>query len=231
MSFPLMVFAAGFGTRMGALTANCPKPLVKVAGKALIDHTLDLASSAGAGPVAVNLHYLADQMIHHLQGQNLLLSVERDEILETGGGLRQALPLLGQGPVMTLNSDAIWTGQNPLSQLAAQWDSDRMDALLLLLPASKALGHTGHGDFLLAPDGRITRAKGGPGDVYLGAQILRTDGLAAIDQKVFSLNLLWDDMIAKGRAYGLVHDGGWCDVGRPDGIATAEALLRRGFGV
>lgn len=226
MPLPLMVFAAGFGTRMGALTANCPKPLIKVAGKALIDHTLDLAAQAGAGRTVVNLHYLADQMASHLQDRDLHMSVEQDQILETGGGLRKALPILGQGPVMTLNSDAIWTGQNPLSQLAAHWDAQRMDALLLLLPSDEATGHTGKGDFLLGQDSRIRRANGAPGYVYLGAQILRPDGLAAINRDVFSLNLLWDEMIAKGRAYGLVHQGGWCDVGRPEGIATAEALLR-----
>ncbi len=220
-----MVFAAGFGTRMGALTAQLPKPLIKVAGKPLIDHALDLAGAAGAAPVVVNLHYLADQLTQHLQRRDVQTSVEAGQILETGGGLRKALPLLGSGPVMTLNSDAIWTGQNPLAQLAAQWDPARMDALLLLLPADKATGHKGRGDFLLSADGRIARANGAPGLTYLGAQILRTEGLALVDQEVFSLNILWDQMIAEGRAYGVLHQGGWCDVGRPEGIAEAEAML------
>lgn len=227
MPFPLMVFAAGLGTRMGTLTAQRPKPLIPVAGKPLIDHALDLARAAGAGPVVVNTHYLADQIATHLASRAVTLSHEAGQILETGGGLRKALPLLGPGPVMTLNSDAVWTGQNPLRQLSAQWDGARMDALLLLLPAAKASGHQGSGDFLIDAQGRITRAKGAPGLVYLGAQILRPEGLAAIDRPVFSLNLLWDDMIARGRAYGLVHQGGWCDVGRPEGIAQAEALLAR----
>lgn len=226
MPFPLMVFAAGFGTRMGALTANRPKPMVPVAGKPLIDHALDLASDAKVGPTVVNLHYLAGQLETHLQNRPIALSHERTQILETGGGLRKALPLLGSGPVMTLNSDAVWTGQNPLTQLAARWDDARMDALLLLLPAEKARGHSGTGDFLLDDLGRLTRAAGAKGLVYLGAQILRPDGLQDIDKDVFSLNLLWDQMIAEGRAYGLIHQGGWCDVGRPEGIATAEALLQ-----
>lgn len=225
MPFPLMVFAAGLGTRMGALTANRPKPLIPVAGKPLLDHALDLARAAGADPVVVNTHYLADQIAEHLASSPVRISREPGQILETGGGLRKALPLLGPGPVMTLNSDAVWSGQNPLSQLIAHWDDARMDALLLLLPAAKATGHKGTGDFLIDADGRITRAKGAPGLVYLGAQILRPDGLAAINREVFSLNLLWDDMIAQGRAFGLVHHGGWCDVGRPEGIAEAEALL------
>ncbi|MEY3532096.1 MAG: hypothetical protein RI979_120, partial [Pseudomonadota bacterium] len=155
MTFPLMVFAAGFGTRMGALTAHRPKPLILVAGRPLIDHALDLADQAGAGPVVVNTHYLADQIARHLAGRPVTLSHEADEILETGGGLRKALPQLGYGPVMTLNSDAVWTGQNPMSQLAAQWDPERMDALLLLLPVDKATGHKGTGDFLIGADGRI----------------------------------------------------------------------------
>ena len=225
MSFPLMVFAAGFGTRMGVLTANRPKPLIPVAGKPLLDHALDLADEAGAVPVVVNTHYLADQIARHLAGRPVTLSHEADEILETGGGLRKALPHLGDGPVMTLNSDAVWTGQNPLSQLAAQWDPDRMDALLLLLPVGQATGHNGTGDFVMGADGRIARANGAAGLVYLGAQILRCEGLAEVDRRVFSLNLLWDEMIGRGRAFGLVHDGGWCDVGRPEGIAQAEAML------
>ena len=222
-----MVFAAGFGTRMGALTAQLPKPLIKVAGEPLIDHALDLAGAAGAAPVVVNLHYLADQLTQHLQGRDLQTSIEIGQILETGGGLRKALPQLGAGPVMTLNSDAIWTGRNPLCQLAAHWDPNRMDALLLLLPTEKATGHKGRGDFLLSADGQISRANGAPGLTYLGAQILRTEGLAMVDQEVFSLNILWDQMIAKGRAYGVIHQGCWCDVGRPEGIAEAEAMLEK----
>lgn len=226
-SFPLMVFAAGKGTRMGALTAARPKPLIPVAGKALIDHALDLAAAAGAAPVVVNTHYLGDQIVAHLAGRPIATSPE-DVLLETGGGLRQALPLLGASPVMTLNSDAVWTGANPLQQLAARWDGARMDALLLLAHPAEARGHTGQGDFLLDGEGRLKRANGAPGLVYLGAQILRTDRLDEIAEQVFSLNLLWDQLIAAGRVYGLVHQGGWCDVGRPEGIAEAEALLAEG---
>lgn len=220
-----MLFAAGFGTRMGVLTANRPKPLISVAGRPLIDHALAVADAAGVTRTVVNLHYLGDQITDHLQGRNLAYSWEREQILETGGGLKQALPQLGAGPVLTLNTDAVWTGQNPLSQLLQAWDPDRMDALLLLLPAEKALGHSGRGDFLLAADGRISRANGAIAPVYLGAQILKTAALTAISEPVFSVNRLWDEMIETGRAYGLIHDGGWCDVGRPEGIAQAEALL------
>lgn len=222
---PLMLFAAGFGTRMGALTADRPKPLLPVAGRALIDHALDQADGAGIRRIAANAHYHAAQIIAHLAPRGIAVSHERDLILETGGGLRAALPLLGTGPVITLNTDAVWTGTNPLAQLLSAWDGAQMDALLLLLPAGQATGYRGTGDFLLAQDGRISRANGAPGHAYLGAQIIRTEGLLAISEPVFSLNLLWDRMIAEGRARGIVHQGGWCDVGRPDGIAQAEALL------
>lgn len=220
-----MLFAAGFGTRMGQLAAHRPKPLIPVAGRALIDHALELADAAGAGPRVVNLHYLGDQIADHLAGRDVAHAWEPAGILETGGGLRAALPLLGSGPVMTLNTDAVWTGHNPLIQLSNTWDDATMDAVLLLLPASQARGHAGTGDFVMDVGGRLTRAKGAPGAVYLGAQILRTDSLAAMPEAAFSLNRVWDRMIDDGRAFGLIHQGGWCDVGSPAGIAEAEAML------
>jgi MurNAc alpha-1-phosphate uridylyltransferase len=127
---------------------------------------------------------------------------------------------------MVLNTDAVWTGANPLAELAAAWDDTSMDALLLVAEVQNATGHRGTGDFLMDAEGRLTRAKGASGVVYLGAQILRTDRLSSVPQQVFSLNLLWDQMIAGGRAFGLEHHGGWCDVGRPDSIALAESMLR-----
>lgn len=217
-----MLFAAGFGTRMGELTRSRPKPLVQVAGRPLIEHALDLARAADVGPIVANVHYLPDQIITHLAGQDVLISDERDRILETGGGLRKALGLLGSGPVMTLNTDAVWSGPNVITQLREQWQSSRMSALLALVPVERALGHTGKGDFALAPDGRISR---GTGYVYTGAQALNPAGIETIPEAVFSLNLLWDRMISEGRAYGTVYPGRWCDVGRPDCIPLAEAML------
>lgn len=218
-----MIFAAGFGTRMGALTADRPKPLIEVGGRPLIDHALDIAISAGIETIVANLHYRPEQLAAHLAPRGVKLSLEPDRILETGGGLRQARALLGHDPVFTLNSDAVWTGQNPLSELARAWDPTRMDALLLLLDPAAATGHEGPGDFHLGTDGRLTR---GPGYVYSGAQIIKTEGLEDIADEVFSLNLLWDRLHAKGRVFGTLHDGGWCDVGRPEGIALANALLQ-----
>lgn len=222
---PLMILAAGFGTRMGALTADRPKPLVQVAGRPLIDHALEVAAGAGAAPVVVNLHYKAEMLAAHLQGRDVRLSWERERILDTGGGMKAALPLLGEGPVFALNADVVWTGQNPLQQLEAAWDPARMDALLLVLPAAQATGFGGSGDFVMNAGGRLARAKGQQGVAYLTAQILDPAILAEIPEEVFSFNRAWDLLIARGRAYGLIHKGGWCDVGNPAGIALAEALL------
>lgn len=219
---PLMLFAAGRGTRMGALTQDRPKPLVEVAGLPLIDHALRLAEATEAAPIVVNTHYLAPMIEAHL-GDRVRYSPE-PVLLETGGGLRAALPLLGEGPVFTLNSDAVWTGPNPLTTLAAAWDPARMDGLVLLVPHDRAVGHGATGDFDLT-DGRISR---GQSFIYTGAQILRPDGLREIAEEVFSLNLLWDRMIAAGRLFGVVHPGRWCDVGRPEGIALGEAMLADG---
>lgn len=222
---PLMLFAAGLGTRMGALTASRPKPLIQVAGRALIDHALHQADAAGITHIVANTHYLPDQIESHLALRRIAISREWPHIRETGGGLKQALPLLGRSPVLTLNTDAVWTGDNPLLQLMQTWDDARMDGLLLLVPPERAMGHSGTGDFVMDGHHRLTRALGAQGPVYLGAQMLRTDGLADIEEDVFSLNRVWDRMIARGRLYGVIHRGGWCDVGHPEGIALAEAML------
>jgi N-acetyl-alpha-D-muramate 1-phosphate uridylyltransferase len=222
--FPLMIFAAGFGTRMGALTADRPKPLIPVAGKPLIDHALEVAAEVGAGQIVVNTHYRAEQMAAHLSGTNVRISHEAGDILETGGGLRKALPLLGPGPVAILNSDGIWTGANPLAELAAAWDGSRMETLLLLLPMEAAKGHAAKGDFRVS-EGRISRGLGGEDHIYIGASVIDPARLAGIEAAAFSLNRVWDQMIAAGTAFGVVHRGGWCDVGHPDGIVAAERLL------
>lgn len=218
----VMMFAAGFGTRMGELTATRPKPLIPVAGKALIDHALDLVQSFGPDRIVANLHYRPDQIEAHLAGRGVQFSLETPEILETGGGLRAALPLLSKGPVFTMNTDAIWRGPNPLSLLARHWDPAEMDALLLCVPKSHALGHEGPGDFMIDPDGRVTR---GPGHVYSGVQIIKTDRLAEIPDRKFSLNLLWDDMLQRRRLFATAYPGQWCDVGQPQSIPLAERLL------
>ena len=224
--FPLMIFAAGFGTRMGALTQDRPKPLIPVAGRALIDHALETAAKAGARKVVVNTHYRAAQIAAHLAGRDVAISHEAAQILETGGGLRAALPHLGPGPVAILNSDGIWTGANPLLELAATWDGTRMETLLLLLPVAATRGHAATGDFALDGEGRISRGAGDKAQVYVGASIINPSRLNEIPDAVFSLNRPWNQMIAAGTAFGVVHQGGWCDVGHPEGIAEAERLLQ-----
>lgn len=217
-----MLFAAGLGTRMGALTDQRPKPLIPVAGRPLIDHALDLVTPMNLPHVVANLHYKPQLLEAHLAGKNVALSHEAPDILETGGGLRAALPLLGNGPVFTLNSDAVWVGENPLALLANAWDPDRMDALLVCVPAQRAIGYTGTGDFVVD---ELGRAKRGPDIVYCGAQIIKTQGLKSIEQPAFSLNLLWDKILATQRLFCLTYPGKWCDVGHPKGIDLAETLL------
>ncbi|MGV6810799.1 MAG: nucleotidyltransferase family protein [Brevirhabdus sp.] len=224
-----LIFAAGFGTRMGTLTRARPKPLIPVAGRALLDHALAQTDGAGIARTVVNTHYLADQVHSHLAPRpDVMISHESSVPLETGGGLRRALPLLDRTVVFTLNSDAVWTGSNALTQLAHAWDPDRMDALLLLVPRANAIGHKGRGDFVRDPAGQIDR---GPGAVYSGVQIVKTDGLSCFEDPVFSLNLLWDKIARNGRLHGIEHDGLWCDVGTPEGIEMAEDMLRKAHDV
>jgi MurNAc alpha-1-phosphate uridylyltransferase len=220
-----MLFCAGFGTRMGALTAHRPKPLIPVAGKPLIDHALEVALAAGVTRVVANLHYQGAQLADHLAGK-AALSWERDGILETGGGLKAALPLLGPGPVLTLNTDAVWTGANPLAQLMDAWDGGLMDVLFLTLPAASARSATGRSDFVLDADNRATWAQGRDGVLYLGAQIIHPRLVSGSSEVAFSLHGPWTVAIDAGRAFGVTHQGDWCDVGHPDGIAEAEQMLQ-----
>jgi MurNAc alpha-1-phosphate uridylyltransferase len=224
-----MVFAAGLGTRMGELTRTRPKPLIAVAGLPLIDHALALIRAAGIPRIVVNIHAHPGQMHAHLAGAapEALIS-EEPVLLETGGGLRAALPLLAADPVLTLNADMVWRGPNPLTALATAWRPG-MGALLALVPRAEAIGHAGPGDFHLAPDSRLTRRGASPAAdwVYAGAQILAIGPVAAHPPGKFSLNPVWDALIADGRLFGLPWPGTWVDVGRPEGIALAEAALAR----
>jgi MurNAc alpha-1-phosphate uridylyltransferase len=229
-----MVMAAGLGKRMRPLTATRPKPLVEVAGKPLIDHVFDRLAAAGVTRAVVNVHYLADTLEAHLRtradGIELVVSDERAQLMETGGGLAQALPLLGGDPVFVVNSDNLWVDGpvDTLKQLAARWDGAAMDALLLMVPLARAHNHRGAGDFHLGGDGRIVRRRR-PGTAapfaYTGVQIIHPRLIADWPAGPFSTNLFWDRAIAAGRAYGLVHQGLWFDVGTPAAIPHTEALL------
>lgn len=222
MTFPVLLFAAGKGTRMGDLTLTQPKPLISVAGHPLIDHALTLIEAADTGKKVVNLHYKADMLRHHLTDRDVTFSDETDLLRETGGGLRHATPLLGHGPCITMNTDAVWNGPNPVRQIMSAWQ-DRMEALLLLIPRKNVHGHLGKGDFLCGDDGRLQR---GPGLIYSGLQIIRPETVAGIPEPVFSLNVAWDKIMERGKLFGVVYDGQWCDVGQPSSIPIAEEMLR-----
>ncbi|MEJ6396618.1 nucleotidyltransferase family protein [Yoonia sp. 208BN28-4] len=217
---PILLFAAGKGTRMHPLTHDRPKPLIEVAGKTLLDHALDLTADQPLGPRVVNLHYKGGMIRDHLVGQDVAFSPE-ETLLETGGGLRHALPVLKGSPVVTLNTDAVWRGDNPVAALLSAW-RDEMDALLLVVPQDHAIGHHGRGDFALDENGKLSR---GAGTIYTGLQMVRTDLLDHMPDGAFSMNLLWDKMIARGGLHGLLYDGLWCDVGQPDSIPLAERML------
>lgn len=218
----VMLFAAGFGTRMAPLTDDCPKPLIKVDGKPLIDHALDLVREISPHRIVANTHYLADQMADHLVPLGIDVSPEFPDILDTGGGLRKALPLLGNDPVFSMNTDAIWSGPNPLLMLNEAWDPDKMDGLLICVPIPQTIGHSGTGDFSMRETGQISR---GPGWVYGGVQIIKPDLLHDIPEDVFSMNRLWNMLLEKDTLFGLPYPGYWCDVGHPGGIKLAEDML------
>ena len=216
-----LLFAAGFGTRMRPLTDTLPKPLVRVAGRPLFDHALALVRDAGVGTVVANTHYHAARMAEHLAASNVVESHEAT-ILDTGGGLKAALPLLSGDAVLTLNTDAVWTGPNPVAALLDAWDPNRMDGLMMLIPRESAVGHKGRGDFITDSEGRLTY---GPGLVYSGLQIVKTDPFRACTETVFSMHAIWKQMLHDNALFGIAHAGGWCDVGYPEAIPLAETML------
>jgi N-acetyl-alpha-D-muramate 1-phosphate uridylyltransferase len=227
-----MVLAAGLGKRMRPVTATIPKPLVKVGGRTLIDHALDRLAAAGTERAVVNVHYLADLIEAHVrqrQQPKIVISDERGELLDTGGGIKKALPLLGSEPFVLLNSDSLWIEgpQSNLASLRRAWDAGRMEVLLLVAPIAQTLGYEGVGDFAMEPDGRLRRRGEGQTAplVYAGVAILTPQLFADTPGGAFSLNLLFDRAIAAGRLYGLRLDGQWLHVGTPDSIAAAEERL------
>ena len=232
-----MVMAAGLGKRMRPLTATRPKPLIEVAGKPLIDHVLDRLRAAGVRRVVINVHYLADALEAHIarrdDGMEVLISDERPRLLETGGGLVKARSLLGDEPVLVVNSDNLWV-DGPIDSirlLAARYDPGTMDALLLVVPLARAHNHTGQGDFHLAADGRIVRRRKQNSVapfVYTGVQIIDPATIRDAPEGPFSTNLFWNRAIEAGRAYAQVHQGLWFDVGTPGAIGATEAVLSDG---
>jgi len=227
-----MVLAAGLGQRMRPLTDATPKPLIEVGGKALIDHVLDRLAATGVEEAVVNVHYLPDQIERHLKTRRkpkIVISDERGVLLDTGGGVVKALPLLGQGPFYIVNSDTIWIEgvRVNLATLASAFDPNRMDAVLLLAPTAGSIGYGGRGDFLMTPEGCLERR--GERDVapfvYAGTALVSPCLLASAPAGAFSLNRMFDRAIEAGRLYGLRLEGTWMHVGTPDAIKAAEAAI------
>ncbi|MCS6986412.1 MAG: nucleotidyltransferase family protein [Sphingomonadaceae bacterium] len=230
-----MVLAAGLGRRMRPLTATRPKPLVEVAGRSLLDRALDVLRRGGVRRAVVNVHYLADRVEAHLAhrdtGLEVRISDERDQLMDTGGGIARALPLIACDPFLAINADNLWAeGPVPaVRQLAERWDDAVMDALLLVVPLARAYCHQGSGDFRMDAMGRLGRRV--PGRVapfvFTGLQMLSARLFANAPQGPFSMNLLWDRAAARGRLFGVAYQGLWFDVGTAAAVARAETLLGR----
>jgi MurNAc alpha-1-phosphate uridylyltransferase len=229
-----MVLAAGLGTRMQSLTDATPKPLIKVGGKALLDHMLDRLAEAGCDTAVINVHYLADQIERHVAGRTrprIVISDERSKLLGTGGAVVKALPQLGGGPFFHVNSDSLWIeGTTPnLARLAAEFEGATMDGLLLLAPVAGSIGYSGRGDFTMAADGRLRRRneREVAPFVFAGAAALSPALFAGAPRGEFGLTPLLERAALAGRLHGLRLDGVWMHVGTPDAIAAAEAAIRK----
>ncbi len=228
-----MIFAAGRGTRMRPLTAITPKPLIEVMGRAMIDHVFDRLQSAGVTRYVVNVHYLADMIEVHVRRHSpgrVTISDERKGLLDTGGGLIKALPLLGDEPFIIANSDTFWIegASSTMQRVIDAFDPARMDAMLVLAPTVTAVGYDGRGDFDLKTDGRLTRRREltiAP-FVYAGCAMISPAALADPPGEVFSLNDIFDRSIANGRLFGVRLDGLWLHVGTPRAIQDAERAIR-----
>ena len=233
MSMPdtAMIMAAGYGTRMGALTQDRPKPMLPLAGRPMLDHVLDHVRDAGLNNAVVNLHYRGDQIRTHLSARTkpaIRFSDEQPEILDTGGGIVQALPMLGPNPFVVLNSDAVFVGPNPVELLLHKWQQTDAEALMLMVPVKQTIAYTRAGDFFLDPDTGIPTRRADAGAapfVYAGAQIIRPEAFTNAPEGPFSTNLIWDDLLAQGRLRAVSYPGQWVDVGTPEGLALAEAAL------
>jgi N-acetyl-alpha-D-muramate 1-phosphate uridylyltransferase len=227
-----MVLAAGFGTRMRPLTDTIPKPMVQLAGRPLIDHVLDRIADTGITRAVVNVHHFADLLEAHVKRRTrpaIIVSDERHAILETGGGVVKALPLLGPRPFLIHNSDAVWiegAGSN-IGRLVAAWDDTRMDALLLLAPVETMLGYDGAGDFSLDPNGHLQRRRqGGTAPyVFTGVSIARPRLFEGAPAGPHSLNVEWNEALGRGRLFGVTATGQWMHVGTPQGVIDAERCI------
>ncbi len=233
------LLAAGHGTRMRPLTEHRPKPMLALAGKTLIDHVLDRLLAVGIGRAIVNVHYQADQLLEHLSQRlapQIEISDERSQLLDTGGGVKRVLGRIGSDPFLIHNTDSVWleAGQSPnLVRLLSAWRDRQMDSLLLLARRDTSLGYVGAGDFHIDDDGRLIRRTGSATSqhVFAGVSIAHPRLFAGTPDGPFSLNLVWDRAIARGRLYGIELEGRWMHVGTPQALAEAEALIAAGAGL
>ena len=230
-----MVLAAGLGTRLRPITDRTPKPLVAVGGRAMLDRALDQLESAGITEAVVNVHHLADQIIAHCAARpvpRVVISDERDRLLDSAGGIVRALPLLGAAPFVLLNADTFWLDPEAaaLKAMMAAFDPARMDMLLLVVGQGDAIGHSGSGDFVMDAGGRLARATGparADAPIYAGAAMVSPVLFADAPDSPHSLNLYFDRLIASGRLYGHRLHAPWITVGTPDGLAEANAAMQR----
>ena len=228
-----MIMGAGHGTRMAPLTDDKPKPLVRFMGKPLIDHALARLSAAGVDEVVVNVHAHADLLEAHLKRipmPKIVISDERDQLLDTGGGVKKARSLLGDDPIITFNSDSVWSeGRRPtLTRMMDAWDPEHMDALLMIASATNTIGEVRRGDFTMEPDGRLVRREeqSVAPFMFAGVQIVNPTLFDEGPDGAFSTNLIWDKAIERGRLFGLRMEATWMHVGTPDDLADAERFLR-----
>lgn len=232
-----MVLAAGLGTRMRPITDTMPKPLVKIGGRPMIDYSLDALKQAGVETAVVNVHHFADQMETHLKGYEgleLIISDEREALLNNGGGIVKGLTLLNRDTIFVMNADLFWIGEKPgepsnLERLAGFFDPERMDMAMLCVRIEDTTGHNGVNDFSIAPDGRLTRYRDDQSNpvVYAGAFAMKPSFLDDAPRDPFNINIYFDKAISRGRLYGMVMDGQWLTVGTPEAVGEAEETIRR----
>jgi MurNAc alpha-1-phosphate uridylyltransferase len=228
MAKSAIILAAGLGQRMRPLTDALPKPLISVAGKSMLERAFDHLQKAGVSHIVVNTHYLAHLIVEKVRTfrPHTLISYE-DILLETGGGIKKALPLLGPDTFFALNGDSIWSGSESLNAMEKKWDKQKMDALLLLIPREKAHGYEGLGDFFMDPQGSLRRPERGQYApyIYIGIQLLSPQLFQSVPSGPFSINLLWDKSLEKGRLYGEMHEGEWFHISTPQDLEKYEPII------
>lgn len=228
MTRSAIILAAGLGQRMRPLSDTLPKPLIPVAGKSMLERTFEHLKRARVSNIVVNTHYLSPLITDWVKAQHPQTLISHEDILlETGGGIKNALSLLGENPFFALNGDSVWCGPESLRNMEKSWIEETMDALLLLIPREKAHGYEGLGDFLMDPQGRLSRPKSGQQApyVYIGVQLLTSQLFQDAPQGPFSMNLLWDKALAKDRLYGYVHEGEWFHISTPQDLEKYEPMI------